>query len=163
MDVLIAYATKNGSTREVADFIAAVLRDAGAQVTLVPARSLRESIARYDLAVLGAPLYSGRWHADARKFLRRHRRDLAGGQLAIFGMGPRADTSEAWQRSRAQLRRALAKYPALAPSEIVVFGGVDPPGKSRRARRDLRDWSEIRGWANRLTGVASSPATRRPL
>ena len=157
MDVLMAYATKNGSTLQVAEFIAAVLRDGGEQVTLTPARSVRGPVAAYDLVVLGAPLYSGRWHADARRFLRKHRRDLAGVPVAIFGMGPRTDTAEAWQHSRAQLGKALARVQPLVPADIVVFGGADPPGRSRRPRRDLRDWSDIRAWAGRL---ATRP--RRP-
>ena len=77
MDVLMAYATKNGSTRQVAEAITAALREGGAQVTILPARAVRESAAGYNLVVLGAPLYSGRWHRDAHRFLKRHRRDLA--------------------------------------------------------------------------------------
>src|SRR5579872_3686873 len=72
VNVLVAYATKNGSTQEVASAIAASLREHGAQVALLPARAVREPVAGYDLVVLGAPLYSGRWHRDARGFLRRH-------------------------------------------------------------------------------------------
>ncbi len=176
MNVLIAYATKNGSTREVAEFIAAVLRDGGEQVALDQARSVR-SIAGYDLIVLGAPLYSGRWHADARRFLRRYRRDLAGVPVAVFGLGPRNDTAEAWQRSRAQLGKALAKQPALVPADIVVFGGVDPAGRGARdrktgrdrgagrarlARRDLRDWADIRACAARLARLPRRPSAPSP-
>ena len=62
MSVLVAYATKNGSTQRVADAIAAALRERVAQVVILPARAVREPDTGYDLAVLGAPLYSGRWH-----------------------------------------------------------------------------------------------------
>ena len=115
MNVLMAYATKNGSTQQVADAVAAALRERGAQVALLPARAAGESVAGYDLIVLGAPLYSGRWHRDAHRFLRRHRRELAAVPVAVFAMGPRTDTEEAWQRSRAQLDRALAKRDWLQP------------------------------------------------
>ena len=64
-DVLMAYATKNGSTRHVAEAVTAAMREAGAQVTALPAREVRESAAGYDL-VVGAPLYSGRWHPHRR-------------------------------------------------------------------------------------------------
>jgi menaquinone-dependent protoporphyrinogen oxidase len=90
--VLMAYATKNGSTRQVAESITAALREAGAQVTAPPARAVRESVSGYDLIVLGAPLYSGRWHRDAHRFLKRHQRELAAVPVAVFGMGPRNDT-----------------------------------------------------------------------
>jgi len=132
----MAYATKNGSTQQVANAVAVALRERGAQVTLLPARAAGESVAGYDLVVLGAPLYSGRWHRDAHRFLRRRRRELAAVPVAVFAMGPRTDTEEAWQRSRAQLDRALAKRDWLSPVAVTVFGDADPPGRSKHPRRD---------------------------
>ncbi len=146
-DVLVAYATKHGSTQQVAEAVTAAMRDAGAQVTALPAREVRESVAGYDLVVLGAPLYSGRWHHDAHRFLKRHQRELAAACVAVFGMGPRNDTEEAWQRSRAQLDRALAKRAWLAPVAVTIFGGADPPGRGKRPQRDLRNWQAIHTWA----------------
>jgi len=148
VNVLLAYATKNGSTQQVAEAITAVLREVGAQATMRPARAVRESVAGYDLVVLGAPLYSGHWHHDAHRFLKRHRRELAAVPVAVFGMGPRDDTEEAWQRSRAQLDRALAKRDWLTPVAVTVFGGADPPGRGKRPRRDLRNWQAIHTWAS---------------
>jgi menaquinone-dependent protoporphyrinogen oxidase len=145
--VLMAYATKNGSTRQVAERITAALREAGAQVTALPARAVRESVSGYDLIVLGAPLYSGRWHRDAHRFLKHHQRELAAVPVAVFGMGPRNDTEEAWQRSHVQLDRALAKRGWLNPVAVTIFGGVDPPGRGKRPQRDLRNWQTIHTWA----------------
>jgi menaquinone-dependent protoporphyrinogen oxidase len=144
--VLVAYATKNGSTQQVAEAIAVTLRDAGVSAECRPARSVRSAVSGFGLVVLGAPLYSGRWHRDADRFLKRHRPDLP--PTAVFAMGPRRDDPEAWQRSRAQLDRALAKHAWLAPTSVAVFGGVDPPGK--RTARDLRDWAVISRWAAQL-------------
>ena len=115
--VLVAYATKNGSTRQVAQAIAATLRTGGADVSCRPAASIGESVAVFDLVVLGAPLYNGRWHRDAHRFLKRHSRELS--TLALFGMGPRGDEAQAWGRSRAQLDRALAKHPWLVPMSVA--------------------------------------------
>jgi menaquinone-dependent protoporphyrinogen oxidase len=139
--------------RTVLVAIAATLRGGVASVECRPARGLRDSVAGYDLVVLGAPLYSGRWHRDAHRFLKRHRRELA--EFAAFGMGPRSDESEAWRRSRAQLDRALARHPDLRPVSVALFGGVDPPGK--RTHRDLRAWAAINGWADRVTGRVGWP------
>ncbi len=158
MDVLIVYATKNGSTRQVAEAIAAAMREHAASATLVPAKKARSPVGGHDLVVLGAPLYSGRWHHDAFRFLRRHRRELSSVPVAIFAMGPRNDTEDAWRRSRAQLDTALAKRPWLAPAAVTVFGGVDPPGRRSGPRRDLRDEAAIRAWA---VGLAQ-PRTTQP-
>ena len=160
VNVLMAYATKNGSTQQVAEVIAATLREHGSRVALLPARAVREPVTGYELVVLGAPLYSGRWHRDAHRFLRRHRRELSGVPVAVFGMGPRSDTEDAWRRSRAQLDRALAKRGWLGPVAVTVFGGVDPPGHGKRPRRDLRNWETIRGWATQaLAAPGTGPAT----
>lgn len=129
--ILVAFATRNGSTREVAGAIAGTLRAADCAVDLRPAREVREPVAGWDLVVLGAPIYSGRWHSDAHRFLRRHRNELANVPVAVFGMGPRSGAEEGWQRSRGQLDRALAKRGWLAPVTIAVFGGVDPPKRRR--------------------------------
>lgn len=48
-DVLVAYATKNGSTQQVAEPITVALREAGSQVTALPARGVRASVAGYEL------------------------------------------------------------------------------------------------------------------
>src|SRR6516162_7353702 len=105
MTVLVAYATKHGSTREVAETIACTLKALGVGVEFGEAREVRSqpglvaSHARpWSVVVLGAPLYSGRWHRDAHRFLRRHRKQLARVPVAVFGMGPRSADKEVWQR-----------------------------------------------------------------
>lgn len=157
MDVLVVYATKHDSTREVAQAIAAVAAERAGQSALFPASAVRGPITGRDLVILGAPLYSGRWHRDARRFLKRHRSELATVPIAIFGMGPRTDTEDAWHRSYAQLHRALGKFPWLRPVAVTVFGGVDPPGH-QHPHRDLRDWSAIRRWATETVGTARGHA-----
>ncbi len=144
-DVLVAYATRHGSTAEVADAIAEALRQQGHNVTTTPAARFKDPVDGFDLVVLGGALYSGRWHSGAHRFLRKHRHRLEGRAVAVFGMGPRLDVEEAWQTSRAQLDRALAKRSWLHPVAVTVFGGVDPPKK--RERRDIRDYEAIKVWA----------------
>jgi menaquinone-dependent protoporphyrinogen oxidase len=151
---LVAFATKNGSTEEVAGAIAETLSAAGWSVDLCRASEMRASVATWDLVVLGAPIYSGRWHRDARRFLKRHRDELGEIPVAVFGMGPRSGDEDAWQRSRDQLNRALAKGSWLRPVTIAVFGGVDPPRSRGAGRRDLRDWEAIRAWAAELPALA---------
>jgi menaquinone-dependent protoporphyrinogen oxidase len=150
---LIAYATKHGSTQEVAAAIAAALRGAGAAVDLQPARTVRD-LASFDAVVLGAPLYTGRWHRDAHGFLKRHRKSLEQVPVAVFALGPRQPVSEGtWPRSQEQLDDALADNAWLSPVGIALFGGADPP-KQKRERRDQRDWAAIRVWALELATAA---------
>jgi len=46
-----------------------------------------------------------------------------------------------------QLDRALARHGWLTPVAVTVFGGVDPPGRSKGPPRDLRNWRAIDTWA----------------
>ncbi|GAA1654503.1 flavodoxin domain-containing protein [Nonomuraea maheshkhaliensis] len=143
--ILLAYATRNGSTREVVDAIAAMLRETGVEVRVRAARTVRAPIEEADLIVLGAPLYNGRWHRDAHRLLKRHRDTLRRLPVAVFGMGPRRDTPEAWAQARSQLNRALTRHSWLTPLTVAVFGGADSP--KHRLHRDLRDWNAIEAWA----------------
>jgi menaquinone-dependent protoporphyrinogen oxidase len=153
--VLVAFATKNGSAEEVAAAIAGSLRDSGCDVDLRRARDVTKPVAGWDLVVLGAPIYSGRWHRDAHRFLKRHRNEFGRVPVAVFGMGPRSGDEGGWQRSRDQMNRALAKHGWLTAAAIAVFGGVDPPKRHVTNRRDLRDWNAIREWAYTMAALAS--------
>jgi menaquinone-dependent protoporphyrinogen oxidase len=158
MNILVVYATRNGSTREVAEAVIGTLRARGADARLQAARDVRSLAPRFELIVLGAPIYSGRWHRDAHRFLRRHREELGTVPVAVFGMGPREPDPQAWLRSRAQLDRALAKHDWLEPVAVTVFGGTDPPKRGRQSR-DLRDWTQIEAWASSIANTAARPAS----
>ena len=152
--ILVAYATKHGSTQEVAEAIAATLREHALEVEVQPASAVH-ALDRYGAVVLGAPLYNGHWHRDARRFLKRYRTALAERPVAIFALGPRSTAEEERRGSREQLDRALAKASWLAPVAIEVFGGVIDPAKlhfpfNRMPASDARDWTAIRAWASNL-------------
>jgi menaquinone-dependent protoporphyrinogen oxidase len=151
--ILVAYDTKNGSTADVAEAIAAGLRRHGAVVDVRLARDVLDVTVAKAL-VVGAPIYSGRWLSGAHRVLRRAGR-LAPDRrppVAVFALGPRSDDGpENWVRPRQQFQRALGKHPSLAPVSTALFGGADPPKKS--PRRDLRDWDAIQAWADELAGL----------
>jgi len=156
--VLVAYATRHGSTEEVARFIGDRLVTRGLAVDTVPARNVRGAVDGYDLVVLGGALYSGRWHRDAHRFLKRHRAELDHRRIAVFGMGPRNPTPEAFAGSRAQLARALARRDWLRPVATAVFGGVDPPSRRPEKHRDARDWAAIEAWSGSLLAGGTEDA-----
>ncbi len=152
--VLVAYATKYGSTREVAETIAATISQSGAQVEILPARNVR-SLDGYNAVVLGAALYVGHWYKDARTFLKRHRAALAHLPVAVFTLGPLGNTEKEWQGSRTQLDRELEKASWLTPVAVGLFGGVINPAQlhfpfNRMPAGDARDWKAIRAWAAQL-------------
>jgi menaquinone-dependent protoporphyrinogen oxidase len=159
---LVAYASKHGSTEEVARAIGDVLRDSGDHVDIRDAAGVID-VEPYDAVILGGSLYMGRWHADARSFLRRHRAAIEGRPLAVFALGPRTLEDDQVAGSRKQLDYALSQLDVV-PQLVTIFGGVVVPEKlrfpfSRMPEADARDWQEIRRWAGEV--AASQRARHR--
>ena len=127
--ILVTYATKKGSTREVAEAIALRLEGHGLTTTLLPAAEIDE-LDGFDAVIVGGALYTGRWHADARRFLKEFREPLAGVQLAVFAIGPLTTSEEHVAGARKQLDHALEKTPEIAPVAVAIFGGVIVPDSS---------------------------------
>lgn len=149
--ILVAYASRNGSTREVAETVARVLDAHGAQTTMLSVLEAKD-LTGYDGVVLGGSIYSTSLQRDAMLFLRKHRDELAELPLAVFALGPIRDEPEEWLRSRKQLDASLDDVPGLAPVSVAVFGGVIDPGRlphpmNRMPPSDNRDWDAIKDWA----------------
>jgi menaquinone-dependent protoporphyrinogen oxidase len=154
MTLLLAYATRNGSTHEVAQNIAATLRLDGFDAVCRPVTEVT-SLDAVDALVLGAPLYTGRWHHDACRFVERHRDELERIPFAVFALGPRTLDPTDIASSRGQLERALRKIHAPTPATTAIFGGALDPKKlrfpfSRMPASDARDWDEIEAWTRTL-------------
>ena len=165
--VLVGYATRYGSTQEVAEAVAATLRERGLTVEIQLMREVR-TLAGYNAVVLGAPLYMFRWHKDARSFLSRHREALTERPVAVFALGPTHDPYDEreWQDSCTQLDKELAKFPWFTSVALEMFGGKYDPAKLRfpvnllagmEPSSDIRNWTAIRDWASSLT-VKLQPA-----
>ncbi|MCB0876858.1 MAG: flavodoxin domain-containing protein [Solirubrobacterales bacterium] len=163
MAVLVAYASKHGSTAEIAEAIAAELRERGLDADCLEAAEAGD-VGAYDAVVLGSAVYMKRWQGDARHFLRRHSKELSGLPFWVFSSGPTGDPAEddaAWEEPK----RTIAKAEKLGARDHVVFGGRISPESGRMAKamaentpeefRDRRDWAEIRSWA---AGIAAELA-----
>ena len=166
-NILIAYATRYGSTEEVAAAIARILRAQGFETTVRPARDVK-TLETYQAIVLGAPLYFGSIHRDALKFLERHGASPKRPPLAVFILGPSQDDEHALEEARSSVRTTMDAALGLPPVDIAVFGGKYDPAKLRfpdtliarlpasplRGARasDARDWTRIEAWANALGG-----------
>lgn len=92
--VLVVHASRHGSTSEVAVRIAERIRAAEHDVDVRAARDLKGPVEGYALVLVGGAIYSGRWHTDAHRFLKRHRAELTRIPVAVFGMGPCRDAAE---------------------------------------------------------------------
>lgn len=151
--IMVAFATRNGSTEELARFMAEILRDVHLYEEVWPAPMVSD-LATYTSVVLVAPLYMGRLHRDARRFLWRNRHTLEQTPVALLVPGPVRNDEKDWAGARAQLSKELARFGWLKPIAAEVVGGVwDPqrlgfpfkliPALRKMEASDARDWDAI--------------------
>ena len=165
--ILVCYATRSGSTAEVAEAVGKTLRAAHVDAVVMPAKEVR-SLDAHRGVILGAPLYMFRLHRDARAFLTRHREALAQKPVAVFALGPFHDEEKEWAEVSAQLEKELASFPWFSPVVRTVFGGAfDParlgfpytliPALRRMPASDARDWKAIDAWATEMGRLLDAP------
>jgi menaquinone-dependent protoporphyrinogen oxidase len=173
--ILVTYATRYGSTQEVAEAVAGALCEHGLAVDLQPVGDVH-TLDGYQAVVLGAPFYIGHWHKDALAFLATHHETLAERPVAVFALGPLHDDAQEFQAVRAQFDQELARFPWLTPVALALFGGTFDPAKLRFTDRliaslpasplhgmpagDVRDWTAIRAWASDLAQTLRPPSAK---
>ncbi len=164
--VLIAFATRSGTTAEVAEAIAATMLEAGVPAE-IQAVSQVNSLAGREALILGAPLYMGRFPKEFQQFLRLHRDELSTTHPWFYVLGPTRNEPKDFDAARRQAEKQLARYPQIHPADLHVFGGrwstASLPFPFSILKRlpcnplnkipadDIRDWAAIRAWA---TGIA---------
>jgi menaquinone-dependent protoporphyrinogen oxidase len=179
--VLVAYATTYGSTKGIAERIAAVMGDAGLRVRL---RRADEGLAAgaYDAVVFGSPVFDQRWLPEGDAFVARNRQALAQRPVWLFSVGTFGDRKRliggVMRREPKNIGEVLA---AVAPREYRVFAGVIErsqwPAPSRLLYHllggrlgDNRDWPEIDAWARAIAAelmiengsTPETPGRRQP-
>src|SRR6266487_6623990 len=102
--ILVTFATRAGSTYEVAARVAEVLRAGGATVEVKPVAAVHE-VKDYDAVVIGSAIRMGQWLPEAVQFVKAHRETLSHIPTAYFLVSGflRADTPEMRQRALAYL------------------------------------------------------------
>jgi menaquinone-dependent protoporphyrinogen oxidase len=159
--ILLAYATRYGSTGEVAEAVGATLREQGLTVDVRPVKAVKD-LGGFDAVVLGMPFYIGSMLKDAVVFLERHRAALQAMPVALLALGP-TRASDDMAEARKQLDGAVARLGWLEPVAAEMFVGKYDPARLRLLDRlislppasplhgvgahDERDWDAIRSWA----------------
>jgi menaquinone-dependent protoporphyrinogen oxidase len=148
---LVAYSSKRGSTKEIAEWIGADLREGGLDVDVRPASSVGD-ITPYQVVVLGGALYAGRWHHGARRFARRHARSLRDRPVWLFSSGP-LDAS-AGEHDIPPVKGVARAGELLNARGHVTFGGrLGPDARgfpastmAKTMAGDFRDPERVHAW-----------------
>ena len=160
--VLVAYASKRGSTAEVAEAIARELERAGIEAVVSVMDSV-VSLEPFEGLVIGTPVYTGKLFGDVATFVRRHGDEIGQIPVAAFLVGIAPVYPKAGDPSQVSGLMEKALEP-VTPVSLVMFAGKLDSAKQSFAERsltkllkvpagDFRDWTAIAAWAGRLPGL----------
>jgi len=186
MKVLVAYASKAGSTKGIAEFIGEKLRERGVEAEVQDASTVQRPEA-YDAFVVGSALYMFHWMKEAKQFVLKNRAALAGRPVWLFSSGP-----VGLQKTDSK-GRDVRDVSVSGPKEIeelsevvksrehrVFFGALygDKVGgamgityrfmrRSKAVREsmpdgDYRDWKDIEAWTSGIADALTTRASAAP-
>jgi menaquinone-dependent protoporphyrinogen oxidase len=159
--ILVAYASKYGSTGGVAEAIGNELCGRGTSADVVLTKNAR-NLSSYQGVIVGSAIYMGKWLSEAVDFVKENREILHKVPVAYFlvCMTMSDPTDENKAKVLAYLDPVLKAVPEIKPLEIGAFAGVMDYNnlswlnkkilKSKGTPEgDFRDWKAIRSWPER--------------
>ncbi len=167
MTILVTYASKHGSTEEIAERIAATLRRSGIKTDLQPVEAVHD-VEPYAAVVLGSAIYYGSWLKEAREFVHRYEAALATRPVWLFASGPlgvEVKDAEPQPKEFAEFQQSIMPrdprvffgaldYSQLSFMERMVVKGVRAPDG------DFRDWNAIEEWAESIAHALQQTSTQ---
>ncbi|WP_320784603.1 flavodoxin domain-containing protein [Streptomyces sp. CRN 30] len=164
MEILVGHASAHGSTAEIAEHIASVLRGAGLAARARPMAEVDDADG-YGAFVLGSAVHGQSWLAPATAFVRDNLAVLAARPVWIFSVGMPGALRGPWKRMASAEIPVIEKgLPAgLRPRGHRLFSGVITAGQLPLAGRlrfhllggrfgDYRDWPAIDAWTTEIAG-----------
>ena len=164
--VLVAYASRCGSTGGVAEAIGQVFCDNG---TAVDVRLLNNvgDLDSYCAVIIGSAVQSSKWLPEAMAFVEKYQKVLSQMPVAYFltCLALYKETEENRRKARTFLDPLRDAAPQVQPVDIGLFAGVLDYSKLSLPVRmimkqkmkgkgvpegDFRDWDAIRAWAQGL-------------
>lgn len=160
--ILVAYASKSGSTVDVAQTIGKTLADKGASVDVMPVKSVK-SLDGYRAVIVGSGIRMGSWLPEAVEFVKAHQAKLNQLPIAFFTVHLlNLDDSETSRANRALYTEPVRKI--VAPKTETFFAGRLEYARlslferfissvMKASEQDLRDWNKIRAWAESVYSI----------
>lgn len=155
--VLVAYASKYGGTAEIAEALAAAMREAGVDAEARRAAEVTD-LTGYRAAVVGSGVYMGRWAGDARRFVRAQASALRAMPTWLFCSGPTGGDAAADAAVKAAgpgvIDRSMKKID-IGARGYATFAGKTVPDMGGPFQRwvplgDWRDFDQIAGWGRQI-------------
>jgi menaquinone-dependent protoporphyrinogen oxidase len=162
-NVLVTYATRAGSTFEVASVIGEVLAARGFSIEVRPVKE-NPIVKEYQAVVMGSAIRMGNWLPEAMDFIIRNQSALNQVPTVIFTVHMLNTGGDAASRATRQAYTIPVRE-LLAPLDEAFFTGkIDYANLSffdrtiaKAAEKstgtvasDFRDWGKIRAWAQTI-------------
>ncbi len=156
--VLIAYTSKQGATKEVAEAIARHLSESESDV-VIKSMDAVANVDPYDLVVIGAPINGMRWVQEAIDFVGIHQSELLYKKVAYFSLSYTVKHGRQFWKNR--IHKAFDEVSIQVPPLMTAgfAGKVDGTlpavmrfifGVAKDVPNDQRDWDEIEEWSHAL-------------
>ncbi|HEX5014801.1 MAG TPA: flavodoxin domain-containing protein [Candidatus Limnocylindrales bacterium] len=181
--VLVAYGSRHGATRGIAERIGEVLQSEGLDA-VITAADQPVDVSAADAFVVGSGVYMGSWLKEPLEFMHRHQDALASHPTWLFSSGPLPGSSKETQDAdpvtnalgpkdgpgSGGRRKVEESAAVIHPRGHEVFMGAfnpdDPPkAMSERFVRlmpisskilppgDFREWDAIEQWAREIAAA----------
>ncbi len=168
MKILVTYASRTGSTADIAEYIGEILSDQGAQVEIRLMHDVKD-LSRYDAIVCGSAIQSAGWLPEALSFLKTNQSDLKLKPVAIFSvcMTLAMKNGEKYKQHITEWIKPV--YKIISPVSAEIFAGTlkinQIPSFVQRIKfrisvvlgvwkeGDHRNWELIKAWATNLKSV----------
>ena len=164
--VLVAYASRCGSTGGVAEAIGEVLCDNGTAVDVRLVENVND-VASYSAIIVGSAIQKSKWLPEAMAFVEKNQEVLRQMPVAYFlaCLALYEETDENRRKARSFLDPSRDAAPQVQPVDIGLFAGVLDYSKMNLMYRmvmkskmekkgvpegDFRNWNAIRAWAQGL-------------
>ena len=163
--ILVTYASRTGSTAQIAEAICKTLTRNGEETDLVPMQDVKD-LSLYYAVIIGSPIRKSRWLPEAMQFLQANRAELACKHVATFTVCITLAMSNT-QRYQDAIREWIAPIRALVHpvSEGLFAGRLDfkklpwtldtllfraTATLGILPKGDHRDWNAVHTWAQDL-------------
>jgi menaquinone-dependent protoporphyrinogen oxidase len=164
--VLVAYASRHGSTEGIARRIAATLQVRNVDATAMPIEDIKD-VGGYDGYVIGSAVYALHWLGEAKRFAHRHRAFLRRHPVWLFSSGPLtndpAEQVDAAPRDIADVAsevdaRGHQVFAGAWHRDVEPIGAMEkvmsliPAARTALPDGDFRDWAAIDAFALAIAG-----------
>ncbi len=169
--ILVTYATRAGSTVEVAAKIGDALSANGATVDVRPIKNVRD-VNGYAAVVIGSAIRMGNWLPEAVEFVKKNQAQLNKAPTAFFTVHLLNAADDAESRAKREAYTEPVRK-IVAPKAETFFAGKMEYAKlslfesmmskaMKAPEQDLRDWNKIRSWAESLALALNNPQAQVP-